>query len=702
MSVYNCHKQQPQPWMSYIASNKPCYTGECCPVLLTNNEDTVEVFTPTNGFLYNGLVAIDARNVAPVGFHVPTQAEWQTLVTFLGGAAAAGGELKSIAGWDAPNVGASDSVGFTALPSGRRTDGGIFDAMGTHANFWSSTVNGSHSMTWIELTTNSAASFIANAWDIYGFSLRFIKDDAIDIGIVTGNNGIIYDTATIGTQVWTVQNSSETRYQDGSLIEEISNPTEWIGLFRPAMCKYNNNEDYAGVTAMACATRLLPFQVISNGAFSKMEYTIYGEDTWIEIVIPYSEVYIEGFYFITYNGSMLSVCLDCGAYEFRLTAGEVWYFETITIREFEDTENAYTIRDDLMLPFKFSEQQFETLPLIAQCDEIMPFMFSTENATSGIVTVYLYDVVNGCTVEELDIDVTVLIISGKTYYIFDGECIYPFLECGLYKLEIVDGDHSYFSVPFDAVCEMNDIPNGYRVMLDFNRCVMRDEDGVILYEECSDIPPPIIDVKYGLLYNWYAATDARNICSTGWHVPNNIDFGTLITYCGGAAIAGGKLKEAGFIYWFLNAIEGTNEFGFNLRGAGQREWLSGEFWDLKLISFLWSSTPSVNSYYCLTQNTINDLYLFEGFDPGNKNQGHGIRPIKDTTTLTHGQTGTYVGNDGKIYRTICIGTQEWLADNLCETRYRDGSIIPEVTGNAAWAALTTGALCAYNNDWSNV
>ena len=79
-----------------------------------------------------------------------------------------------------------------------------------------------------------------------------------------------------------------------------------------------------------------------------------------------------------------------------------------------------------------------------------------------------------------------------------------------------------------------------------------------------------------------------------------------------------------------------------------------------------------------------------------------IRLIKDSTTLTHGQTGTYTGNDGKVYRTICIGTQEWLADNLCETLYRDGSPIPEVTDNATWAALTTGALCAYNNDWNNV
>jgi hypothetical protein len=38
--------------------------------------------------------------------------------------------------------------------------------------------------------------------------------------------------------------------------------------------------------------------------------------------------------------------------------------------------------------------------------------------------------------------------------------------------------------------------------------------------------------------------------------------------------------------------------------------------------------------------------------------GLSIRLIKDSTTLTNGQSGIYIGNDGKIYPTICIGTQE--------------------------------------------
>jgi hypothetical protein len=85
-----------------------------------------------------------------------------------------------------------------------------------------------------------------------------------------------------------------------------------------------------------------------------------------------------------------------------------------------------------------------------------------------------------------------------------------------------------------------------------------------------------------------------------------------------------------------------------------------------------------------------------------KKSGLSIRPIKDSTTLSDGETGTYTGNDGKVYRTICIGTQEWVADNLAETKFRNGDDIPIVTDNATWDALETAGMCAYDNDDNNI
>ena len=51
--------------------------------------------------------------------------------------------------------------------------------------------------------------------------------------------------------------------------------------------------------------------------------------------------------------------------------------------------------------------------------------------------------------------------------------------------------------------------------------------------------------------------------------------------------------------------------------------------------------------------------------------------------------------------TIVIGTQQWMSENLDVVTYRNGEIIPQVTDATAWAALTTGAWCYYNNDAAN-
>ena len=58
--------------------------------------------------------------------------------------------------------------------------------------------------------------------------------------------------------------------------------------------------------------------------------------------------------------------------------------------------------------------------------------------------------------------------------------------------------------------------------------------------------------------------------------------------------------------------------------------------------------------------------------------------------------------DGYDYAVVEIGDQCWFAENLRTTVYADGSAIPEETDNTAWAGLSTGARCDYDNDASNV
>ncbi|MFN5371964.1 MAG: FISUMP domain-containing protein [Bacteroidia bacterium] len=60
--------------------------------------------------------------------------------------------------------------------------------------------------------------------------------------------------------------------------------------------------------------------------------------------------------------------------------------------------------------------------------------------------------------------------------------------------------------------------------------------------------------------------------------------------------------------------------------------------------------------------------------------------------------GSMTDQQGNVYKTIVIGTQEWMAENLKTTIYRNGNSIANVTDNAQWGGLTTGAWCYYNND----
>jgi len=85
------------------------------------------------------------------------------------------------------------------------------------------------------------------------------------------------------------------------------------------------------------------------------------------------------------------------------------------------------------------------------------------------------------------------------------------------------------------------------------------------------------------------------------------------------------------------------------------------------------------------------VWDFHADNPGVSGDGYRVRVIaREITTMT--------GNDGRIYRTVRIGDQWWMAENLRETKYRNGDDIPEEADDTAWTELSTGARCSYNND----
>ena len=134
------------------------------------------------GKLYNWYAVNDARGLAPAGWHVPTDAEWSTLGTYLGGNNVAGGKMKTIGTdrWNSPNTGAANSSGFNGLPASYRLGGGSGGAfggnLGNGITLWSATESNATSSIYRYIDYNSG---ILGSWELnkaFGFSVRLIKD----------------------------------------------------------------------------------------------------------------------------------------------------------------------------------------------------------------------------------------------------------------------------------------------------------------------------------------------------------------------------------------------------------------------------------------------------------------------------------------------------------------------------------------------
>lgn len=138
-----------------------------------NNE---AIYKNTYGALYNWYAAVNTNNLCPTGWHVPSDAEWSTLTTYLGGGSIAGGKLKATTLWTSPNTGATNSSGFTALPGGSRNDTGQYWYLGQAGHFMSSTVYNSTLIWFMYLSYDGSNSSRSNIMKLEGNSVRCVKD----------------------------------------------------------------------------------------------------------------------------------------------------------------------------------------------------------------------------------------------------------------------------------------------------------------------------------------------------------------------------------------------------------------------------------------------------------------------------------------------------------------------------------------------
>jgi uncharacterized protein (TIGR02145 family) len=146
--------------------------GAYCNYNNTQNIDTIVTY----GRLYNWLALIDNRNIAPKGWHIPSDEEWKILVSFLGGEDLAGDKMKEsgITHWANPNQNKNES-GLTILPGGCRDGGGSFKFMGSRGDYWSCTMHGTYVL-FRSFDYQFASSYSWECIKENGLYVRCVKD----------------------------------------------------------------------------------------------------------------------------------------------------------------------------------------------------------------------------------------------------------------------------------------------------------------------------------------------------------------------------------------------------------------------------------------------------------------------------------------------------------------------------------------------
>lgn len=374
-----------------------------------------------------------------------------------------------------------------------------------------------------------------------------------------------------------------------------------------------------------------------------------------------------------------------------------------------------------------------------QAAQIMP----EADVTAGYVKLYCKNA------PAADIDITINIHTGlsttpaKGFFIASGADG----KDGTDGTNGVDGDSAYVYIAYASDDSGTGFTTTFNPALDYIAILATDTEiltpavgdfaglwknykGADGQDASSDVQDLTGKSKYGALYNWYAVDDPRNIANTGWHVMTWDDMLNLINYVTGGNYTptdandfssqnydGGELKEEGITHWQSPNLNATNEFGFSAVGSGNRNSFMNFVGINEIVSFYTSdreqSSPTTNDIggFTIFNSTTYGYKIIFGFKPDSElYQGHSLKLVSDTpaTGLADGTTGAYTGNDGKVYKTVVINEKWWLAENLAETRFRTGERISfhgatyeDKYTNAEWAALTTEAMCWYNDDETN-
>jgi uncharacterized protein (TIGR02145 family) len=599
----------------------------------------------TYGALYNWR-AVNTGNLCPLGWHVPTDAEWTTLTDYLGGISIAGGPMKEVrtVHWLEPNTGATNTSLFTGLPGGSRDYTSYSIGMGDHGKWWTST---SYDDNWARARILNYYNTEVDRED-YGNYYR--KIEGLSVRCVKSVNLPTVSTTPISiiTQV-SASGGGDVTSDGGGLISArgvcwSTDPTPTVDLVTKTSDGSGTGVFTSSIAGLTPGTTYYVRAYATNG-----EGTAYGNEISFTTYKTDALADIDGNYYKTVtigtqvwmaenlktislnNGDPIQTRTDPEEWvDFYEIPGYCWYDNEISNKqEYGALYNFFAAAAENLCPTGWhvpNGNEWFSLILTLDPDANPDFFMGPLSTTAG---------------RELKEAGTVHWLSPNDATNGSGFTALP------------GGSRDQFGV-FSGIGEgcsfwLNDLSS--RSISNNNR----------------------VTGSEGALPAGRSVRCLKNDVSTPTVTTTPISNITPISASGGGDVTsdGGGLISARGVCWSTDPTPTVDLVTKTLDGSG---------------TGIFSSS--------ITGLTPGTTYYIRAYATNSAGTSYG-NVVTLTTTIQVNDV------DDNTYNTVKIGDQLWFQENLKVVHFRNGDAIPNVIDLSAWSNLTSGAYCNYDNNASN-